>query len=125
MAPTQLVGTPWDPTRLLARMPMPIMPNLGWRPPNVGINFVCTNVPGVQVPQYLKGHEVTDTVGVLVLTGNVGYSVTILSYNQQLFFCLICEPRLLPDLEVMLAACDAAFEELLAAARDHARQLSA
>jgi WS/DGAT/MGAT family acyltransferase len=125
MAPTQLVGTPWDPTRLLARVPMPIMPNLGWRPPNVGINFVCTNVPGVQVPQYLKGHEVTDTVGVLVLTGNVGYSVTILSYNQQLFFCLICEPRLLPDLEVMLAACDAAFEELLTAAREHARQLSA
>jgi WS/DGAT/MGAT family acyltransferase len=125
MAPTQLVGTPWDPTRLLARFPMPVMPKLGWRPPNFGINFVCTNVPGVQVPQYLKGHKVTDTIGVLVLSGNVGYSVTIMSYNQELFFCLICEPRLLPDLEVMLDAADDAFEELLAAAREHSQQLRA
>lgn len=125
LAPTQLVGTPLDPTRLLARRPIPIMPNLGWRPPNHGINFVCTNVPGVQVPQYLKGHEVLDTVGVLVLSGNVGFSVTILSYNQQLFFCLICEPRLLPDLEIMIGALDSAFDELLTLARERARQLSA
>ncbi|HSG91409.1 MAG TPA: wax ester/triacylglycerol synthase family O-acyltransferase [Pseudomonadales bacterium] len=125
MAPTQLVGTPWDPTRLLARHPLPIMPNLGWRPPNMGINFVCTNVPGVQVPQYLRGHKVTDTIGVLVLSGNIGFSVTIMSYNKELFFCLICEPRLMPDLEVMLGAADSAFDELLAAARERMQQLSA
>ncbi len=86
---------------------------------------MCTNVPGVQVPQYLKGHEVTDTIGVLVLSGNVGFSVTILSYNQQLFFCLICEPRLMPDLEVLLEATESTFDELLAIARDHTRRLSA
>ena len=125
LAPTQIVGTPWDPTKLLAKRPLPIMPNLGWRPPNIGINFVCTNVPGVQVPQYLKGHEVLDTVGVLVLTGNVGFSVTILSYNQQLFFCLICEPRLLPDLDVIIGGIDAAFAELLELARERAHQLTA
>jgi WS/DGAT/MGAT family acyltransferase len=125
LAPTQLVGTPWDPTRLLARRPLPIMPNLGWRPPNIGINFVCTNVPGVQVPQYLKGHEVIDTIGVLVLSGNVGFSVTVMSYNQQLFFCLICEPRLMPDLEVLLGALDGAYDELLEIAREHTRRLSA
>ena len=125
MAPTQLVGTPFDPTRLLARFPPPIMPDLGWRPPNVGINLVCTNVPGVQVPQYLAGHEVTDTIGVLVLNGNVGFSVTIMSYNQELFFCLICEPRLLPDLELMLSSMDQAFEELLSIARARTRQLRA
>lgn len=125
LAPTQIVGTPLDPTRLLARFPTPIMPNLGWRPPNVGINFVCTNVPGVQVPQYFQGHKVTDTIGVLVLSGNVGFSVTIMSYNKELFFCLICEPRLLPDLEVMLSATDSAFDELLAVARARMERLSA
>ncbi len=124
-APTQLIGTRWDVTKLLARRPLPVMPNLGWRPPNIGINFVCTNVPGVQVPQYLRGHEVLDTIGVLVLTGNVGFSVTILSYNQQLFFCLICEPRLLPDLEVIIGGIDAAFAELLELARERTQQLSA
>ena len=82
------------------------------------MNFVCTNVPGVQVPQYLCGHEVTDTIGLLILTGNIGFSLTILSYNKQLFFNFICEPRLMPDLEVLVAHADDAFNALLAAAAE-------
>ncbi len=117
MLGTQLVGTPMDPTAAVARMSLPAMPAIGGnRPPNVGINFVCTNVPGVQVPQYMCGLEVTDTVGLLVLTGNIGFSVTILSYNRQLFFSFISERRLLPDLEVIAAAADDVFNELLEAA---------
>ena len=85
---TQLVGTPMDPTALAARIPMPIMPNVGGRMPNMGVNLVCTNVPGLQVPQYMCGAEVTDTIGLLVLSGNIGLSLTILSYNKQLFFQL-------------------------------------
>ena len=113
MAPTQLVGTPFDPSQLTASIDWPVAPNLGWRPPNPGINFVCTNVPGVQVPQYLCGREVTDTIGLLILTGNIGFSLTILSYNKQLFFNFICEPRLMPDLEALVAHVDDAFGELL------------
>ncbi|MEM8768582.1 MAG: wax ester/triacylglycerol synthase domain-containing protein [Pseudomonadota bacterium] len=117
MLGTQLVGTPMDPTAAVARMNLPAMPAIGGnRLPNVGINFVCTNVPGVQVPQYMCGLEVTDTVGLLVLTGNIGFSVTILSYNRQLFFSFISERRLLPDLEVIAAAADDVFNELLDAA---------
>ena len=120
MAPTQLVGTPFDPTAALANVQWPVLPNLGWRPPNPGINFVCTNVPGVQVPQYLAGHEVLDTIGLLILSGNIGFSLTILSYNKQLFFNFICEPRLLPDLDVLVAHANDTFEELLESARAHA-----
>ena len=118
MAPTQLVGTPLDPTRLAAQVPWPVLPNLGWRPPNPGINFICTNVPGVQVPQYLAGHKVLDTIGLLILSGNIGFSLTILSYNKQLFFNFICEPRLMHDLENLVAHTDAAFDDLLNAARE-------
>ncbi|MFP6807294.1 MAG: WS/DGAT domain-containing protein [Pseudomonadales bacterium] len=118
MVGSQLIGTQFDPTALAARMPLPIAPNIGYRPPNVGYNFTCTNVPGVQVPQYMCGHEVTDTIGLLVLNGNIGFSVTILSYNKQLFFNFICEPRLLPDLGSIKAHAAAAFEELLQAAMD-------
>jgi diacylglycerol O-acyltransferase / wax synthase len=124
MMANQLVGTPWDPTALAARLPMPAPPSNAWRPPNPGINFTCTNVPGVQVPQYLCGHKVTDTIGLLVLTGNVGFSVTILSYNKELFFSFICEPRLLPDLEVIVAAADDVFGELCVAARTRAELLA-
>jgi WS/DGAT/MGAT family acyltransferase len=118
MAASQLVGTAFDPTALAARVPLPPMPNTGIRPPNPGFNFTCTNVPGIQVPQYMCGLEVTDTVGLLVLTGNTGFSATILSYNQQLFFSLICEPRLLPDLELITQGIDDVFQELLAAASE-------
>jgi len=118
MMASQLVGTQFDPTVLAARLPLPIMPSFGRRPPNPGVNFVCTNVPGVQVPQYLCGAELTDQIGLLVLTGNTGFSVTILSYNKQLFFNFICEPRLLPDLETIVNAADEVFLDLLRLAQE-------
>ena len=124
MTPSHLVGTPLDPTAWLARVPWPIAPNLGWRPPNPGINFVCTNVPGVQVPMYFAGHKVLDTIGLLILSGNLGFSLTILSYNKQLFFNFICEPRLLPDLERLVAHAEDVFEELLTEARAHVAQVT-
>jgi diacylglycerol O-acyltransferase len=118
MIASQLVGTNFDPTAVAARMPLPPVPSIGgYRPPNLGYNFTCTNVPGVQVPQYMCGHEVTDTVGLLVLNGNVGFSITILSYNKKLFFNFICEPRLLPDLELIVQGADDVFQELMSAAQ--------
>ncbi len=120
--PTQLVGTQMDPTRLAANLPMPVLPH-GVRPPNIGYNFVCTNVPGAQVPQYLCGHQITDQVGLLVLTGNVGFSVTILSYNQMLFFGFISEPRLMPDVERIAESAEETFQTLLAQARARADAL--
>lgn len=124
MAPTQLVGTPFDPTAFAARLPLPRIPNIGWRPPNPGVNFICTNVPGVQVPLYLAGHKVTDTIGVLILSGNIGFSATVLSYNKELFINYICEPRLLPELDLIVDSTAAAFDELLTEARAHSEQLS-
>ena len=126
MAAAQLVGTALDPTVLGARFPLPIAPAVsGWRPPHFGLNFVCTNVPGVQVAQYLCGHKVLHTVGVLVLTGNMGLGVTIVSYNQGLYFSYICEPRMVPDIDKLADAVEAAFAELLAAARARAEQARA
>ena len=124
MAMTQLVGTPFDPTALAAKMPLLKMPNVGYRPPNMGINFVCTNVPGMQVPQYMCGAEVTDTIGLLILNGNIGMSLTILSYNKQLFFNFISEPRLLPDLELVVNGVDDVFNELLGAAQEKDQQVN-
>jgi diacylglycerol O-acyltransferase len=119
MWPTQLTGTPMDPGQFAAQMPMPVLP-AGVRPPNIGYNFICTNVPGAQVPQYLCGHLVTDQVGLLILTGNVGFSVTILSYNQTLFFGFISEPRLMPDVAKIAISAEETFNALLAGAREHA-----
>ena len=117
MLASQLIGTSLDPTVFASRFLAPVIPSVGgYRPPHLGYNFTCTNVPGVQVPQYMCGYEVTDTIGLLVLNGNVGFSITILSYNKKLFFSFICEPRLLPDLDHIVTAADDVFQELLAAA---------
>ena len=99
------------------------MPAMGQRPPLVGYNFTCTNVPGAQVPQYLVGKPVTDQIGLLILNGNVGFSVTILSYNKTLFFGFICEPRLLPEIEKIVEYADVAFDNLLSAARERTQTL--
>lgn len=121
--PTQLVGTQMDPTRMAAAMPPPILPGQGPRPPNVGYNFTCTNLPGPQVPQYLGGVPVSDQIGLLTLTGNIGFGVTILSYNKTLFFSFIGEPRLLPDIKKLAAGAESAFDRLLNEALEHAAAL--
>jgi hypothetical protein len=117
MAPLQVIGTGLDPTEWMVRNPPPIPPRLGPRPPFYGINFTCTNVPGVQVPQYLAGHEVLEATGVMMLGGTLGYGVAVGSYNQKMLFSFTAEPRLLPDLEHMIALVEGTYRELLEAAR--------
>ncbi len=115
MAPMQLVGTPFDPTAWSALNPAPVPPRFGPRPPFFGVNFVCTNVPGVQVPQYIAGHEVLNPTGIMMLSGNLGYGIAVTSYNQKMILNYTCESRLLPDLESMVEANESVFAEWLQA----------
>ncbi|HEY2524690.1 MAG TPA: wax ester/triacylglycerol synthase family O-acyltransferase [Candidatus Binataceae bacterium] len=81
-----------------------------------GINFVATNVPGPQVALYLAGRRMCDFVGLVPLAGTLGYGVAIVSYNQRLFFGLMAEPRMMPDVEFMKSCIADSFEELKTAA---------
>ena len=94
--------------------PLPAAPPLQF--PGFGINFVATNVPGVQVPQYIAGRRMSDFVGLIPLGGNLGYGVAIGSYNQNLYFGLMSEPRAMPDVEKMREHVAAAYEDLKSAA---------
>lgn len=123
-AALQLTGTPFDPGLWNAQNPAPIPPRIGPRPPFYGVNFVCTNVPGVQVPLYVAGLEVQETVAIMMMGGTMGYGIAVGSYNQKMTLCYTCEPRLLPDLEQMVEFTDAAFTELLDAARAQNAQAS-
>ncbi len=99
-----------------ALAPPPLMAPSPFQLPGFGINFVATNVPGVQVPQYLAGRRMTDSIGLMLLGGNMGYGVAIGSYNQEIFLGLMSEPRVMPDVELMREHVLAAYEELKAAA---------
>jgi diacylglycerol O-acyltransferase len=91
----------------------------GWKPrpdgfglPAMGINFIATNVPGVQVPQYINGHVCLDMVPLVPLAATMGYGVAILSYYRSLYFGMVAEPRVMPDVALMKAFVDDAFTEL-------------
>jgi hypothetical protein len=83
--------------------------------PAPGLNFIATNVPGPQVPVYLNGHRMVEYVGLVPLGGNLGYGVAIVSYNQNLYFGLMAEPRVMPDVHLMRAYVEEALGELRAA----------
>jgi diacylglycerol O-acyltransferase / wax synthase len=92
---------------------------INWKPspkgpyiPVTGINFMATNVPGPQTPWYMAGHEITEWVCAIPLTGNLGLGVVVTSYNQQLFISLTAEPRLLPDVERLKDLIVETFEEM-------------
>jgi diacylglycerol O-acyltransferase / wax synthase len=82
----------------------------------MGINFIATNVPGAQVPMYLAGHRMLEFMGIVPLAGTLGYGVAIVSYSQKLFFGLVAEPRMMPDMDFMKSCVGSAFAELHTAA---------
>lgn len=94
-----------------------IFPSLARRAAQaVGISFIATNVPGLQVPLYLGGHKMVDYIGLLPLGGNLGFGVPIVSYNQNLYFTMMAAPNLMPDPERMKLLVEQVFEELKRAA---------
>ncbi len=119
MAPLLLVGTPFDPTRFAADFPLPVPPSGGFRPANLGVNFVLTNVPGVQVPQYVCGKEILAPLGLMMMGGNMGLAIAVGSYNQKMFFNFTVDPRLMPDLDRFTTLVTDAFDELLQLAKQH------
>lgn len=95
--------------------PVPRYPVLPPLP--AGFNFTITNVPGVQVPQYLAGRRMLDVVGTIMLGGNLGFGAVISTYNQTLYISLTAEPRLLPRVDHMAELVDAVVMEMADAAQ--------
>ena len=114
MAPAQMVGTPLDWSSLTARLPLPIMPNVGLGPQQAGFNFTVTNIPGPPWTQYVAGHRINESIGTLMLGGNLGLGFALGSFDGKIVFNITCDPRLLPDIEKLRGHVQGVFEELLA-----------
>src|SRR4029453_8904866 len=112
MAGTLAVGTPFDPTVWQGRVSAPVAPRIGLRPPLVGFNFTCSNVPGLEAQQYICGHPVLSGAGTIMLGGTLGYGVVCGSGMGHMGFSFTCDPRLMPDLEHMVPKVEEAMEEL-------------
>ncbi|WCB95639.1 Putative diacylglycerol O-acyltransferase [Baekduia alba] len=80
-------------------------------------NLIVTNVPGPQLPLYVRGREMHDVFPVAFLPKGHGLAVAIMSYNGQMNFGLLGDYDALPDLDRIGDGIEAALAELLALAR--------
>lgn len=80
------------------------------------LNLICTNVPGPQIPLYLAGRKVEAHYPLVPLSVGLGMNVCLTSYNGVLYWGLVADPDLVPDVGVIARHVEAAFEGLKAAA---------
>jgi len=61
---------------------------------------------------YMDGHKLVYSTGFVGPGGTIGFGVPITSYNQEMFFHLTADPRLMPDVDRMKQFVDDSFGEL-------------
>jgi len=77
---------------------------------------VATNVPGPPLPLYLAGCQITEQMFWVPQTGSIGIGISIMSYNNKVYFGLISDAKLLPDPDSVIQRFRPEFEKLLYAA---------
>jgi diacylglycerol O-acyltransferase / wax synthase len=85
--------------------------------PQTLLNTVSTNVPGPQIPLYLRGHQLLQWIPLGPLASNVGLFNAILSYNQKITIAGTLDPTRMPDGWFYADCLKESFEEILGAAQ--------
>jgi diacylglycerol O-acyltransferase len=80
-------------------------------------NLIVTNVPGPQMPLYVRGREMTDVFPVAFLPKDHALAIAIMSYNGQMNFGLLADYDAVPDLDRIGDGIEASLAELVALAR--------
>jgi diacylglycerol O-acyltransferase len=80
-------------------------------------NLIVTNVPGPQLPLYVRGREMLDVFPIAFLPRNHGMAIAIMSYNGEMNFGLLGDYDAMPDLERIGDGIEASLAELVALAR--------
>jgi diacylglycerol O-acyltransferase len=80
-------------------------------------NLIVTNVPGPQLPLYVRGREMLDVFPVAFLPKDHALAVAIMSYNGQMNFGLLGDYDAVPDLDRIADGIEASLAELVALAR--------
>ncbi len=83
-------------------------------------NLVVTCIPGPRAAQSCLGAALLEAAPVVPLAQNLSLSVGVLSYRDRLGVGVLCDPVVLPDLDVFLDGLHAAADELVHAAAHRA-----
>jgi diacylglycerol O-acyltransferase len=85
-------------------------------------NLIVTNVPGPQLPLYVRGREMQDVFPVAFLPKNHALAVAIMSYNGKMNFGLLGDYDAMGDIDTVADGIEASLAELMALARKEAQR---
>jgi diacylglycerol O-acyltransferase / wax synthase len=80
-------------------------------------NLLVTNIPGPQLPLYLRGRQLQELFPVAFLPEDHALAVAIMSYHGGLDYGLLGDYDAMPDIDLVADGIEASLAELLAAAR--------
>jgi WS/DGAT/MGAT family acyltransferase len=105
-------------SRLSEQVPPIVQAAAGAMIPNAQplFNLVCTNVPGPQIPLYVAGRTVEALWPLVPLSGGLGLNFCLTSYNGVLYWGIVGDPDLVPDVAIVARAIESSFAALKAAA---------
>ena len=83
---------------------------------NTLLNLICTNVPGPMIPLYCVGHRMLTHYPLVPIAWDLGLAVGVTSYDQKLFFGLMADTKVVPDVQRLKEFVDQSFLELRTAA---------
>ncbi len=106
----------------IAKAPPPLQALFWWWLPEVifpvpVLNMICTNVPGPPVPLYALGRRVIAAYPQVPTGYELGINVAVASYDGKLFFGLIADAEVAPDVNRLRDYLSVSFQELNRAAR--------
>jgi WS/DGAT/MGAT family acyltransferase len=78
-------------------------------------SLVASNVPGPQYQLYLAGRRIAQLMFWVPQSGDLGLGISILSYNGQVQFGLIADPKRVPEPHAITARFGREFESILLA----------
>jgi diacylglycerol O-acyltransferase / wax synthase len=76
------------------------------------LNFFVSNVPGPPVPVYVLGARIDEIMPVIAILGNVSLSFVAISYCGGLDLVVNADRQANPDIDVLVAGMQGAWEEL-------------
>lgn len=76
-------------------------------------NLLVTNIPGPQVPLYLRGRRLTELIPVAFLPEHHALAVAVMSYNGRIAYGLLGDEAALPDIDVIVAGIERSLQLLL------------
>jgi WS/DGAT/MGAT family acyltransferase len=95
--------------------------------PRMPMNVVVSNVPGFQVPLFVAGARLISQMPMSIVAHGSAVNLTVTSYLDRLDLGITVATRRVPDIEVLAAKIQAAYEDILAersADADHSKAVS-